>query len=176
MIYIESEANMKELILDVIEDQLLYDLLINKYQLTPLENPNLPQGLVCFLVDDKLHDYITSLLKDILRKKIISFETKDGYLRINEDDVDYIESFKENIYLQDRFGKQFELKGPLYQIEESLEGYSFCRISKSYLCNLRQIRYIKTLYNQKLELTLKSNVKLEVTRSYLKEFKNRLYI
>jgi DNA-binding LytR/AlgR family response regulator len=55
-----------------------------------------------------------------------------------------------------------------------LEPYHFVRISKSFIVNLRQIKYIKVGLNAKLHLTLNNQTQLEVTRSFVKRFKKHL--
>ncbi len=64
----------------------------------------------------------------------------------------------------------------LYEIEELLHSKDFIRTSKYCLVNLGKIDYIKAALNSKLELLIKNGDRVEVNRSYLKEFKKALKI
>jgi len=68
------------------------------------------------------------------------------------------------------------IKQPLYQLEEMLKPYHFLRIGKSYLVNMTKIRYIRTSFNAKLDLELICGTHLEVSRSFVKDFKYALGI
>ena len=62
----------------------------------------------------------------------------------------------------------------LYEIEELLQSKDFIRTSKYCLVNIGKIDYIKAALNSKLGLILKNEDKIEVNRSYLKDFKQAL--
>ncbi len=101
------------------------------------------------------------------------FPTQDGYVQLHLHDINYIESFGEEIYVHVR-GKVETIKKPLYQLEEMLKPYHFIRVSKSFIVNARKISYIKVGLNAKLKLELKDGSILEVTRSFVKSFKKSL--
>lgn len=64
----------------------------------------------------------------------------------------------------------------LYEVEELLIAKDFVRTSKYCLVNIGKIDYIKAALNSKLDLLLKNGDKVEVNRSYLKDFKKSLQI
>ena len=68
------------------------------------------------------------------------------------------------------------IKMKLYEIEELLLSKDFIRTSKYCLVNIGKIDYIKAALNSKLDLLLKNGDRVEVNRSYLKEFKKALKI
>ncbi|MFH1693452.1 MAG: LytTR family DNA-binding domain-containing protein [Bacillota bacterium] len=68
------------------------------------------------------------------------------------------------------------IRQPLYQLEEILKPYHFVRIGKSFIVNISKIRYIRTAFNAKLDIELTTGTHLEVSRSFVKDFKNALGI
>jgi len=52
----------------------------------------------------------------------------------------------------------------------------YIRIGKSQLVNLRYIKKLKNMSNRRIEVTLKSDEKLIVSRHYIQEFKSKLGI
>ena len=72
--------------------------------------------------------------------------------------------------------QHYMIKQPLYQLEEILKPYYFVRIGKSFIVSVSKIKYIKTTINAKLDLELINGVHLEVSRSFVKKFKNALGI
>jgi DNA-binding LytR/AlgR family response regulator len=111
-----------------------------------------------------------------LEKAKLVLETQHGWIQIFIMQITYLESFGENIYLHLESQPTEIIKQPLYQLEEMLKTYDFIRIGKSYIVNLAKIRYIRTGFNAKLDLELITGDHLEVSRSFVKSFKNALGI
>lgn len=96
-----------------------------------------------------------------------------GIEQIPINDIYYIEAFGNDVeaVLEKR---RIKIKDKLYMIEESLQQYSFCRISKSIIINLDKIQVIKKILNGKILITLDQNEELEVNRTFVKQFKEEL--
>lgn len=135
----------------------------------------IPDHMIGIEVDDDKKDEFKKMLDLIEYEKMqMFFPTQEGFVQIHLKDVLYIESFGDDIYMHLIGEKNEHIKKPLYQLEEMLKPYHFIRISKSYIVNIRMITYIKVALNAKLNLELREGTKLDVTRSYVKTFKESL--
>lgn len=161
---------MNEIVLDKLKDSVLIELVKETFN---LEGVDLGSNIKFLLKDEQIQKLI-SLTSALIKEEIVQLETVDGILRIEASNILYIEALAGDVILHDRFEETYDLKDPLYVVEEMLDKEDFIRISKSFIVSLKQIRYIKSLLNAKLELTLRSGEKLEVTRSYIKAFKEKL--
>jgi DNA-binding LytR/AlgR family response regulator len=124
--------------------------------------------------DEKIDDLKKVIQMIEYEKMQMFFPTLDGFVQLYISNIYYIEAFGEDIVCHMKNLEQQHIKKPLYQLEIILEPYHFVRISKSFIVNLRQIKYIKVGLNAKLHLTLNNQSQLEVTRSFVKKFKKQL--
>src|SRR5690606_33291034 len=132
---------------------------------------------ITMIMDEKHYEVLERILKRItINRKEIVFDTPEGWAKIYIRDILYIESFGAEIYIHTQSQGEVEVKQPLYQLAEMLSSYNIIRIGKSYLVNLSKVVFIKTKLNAKLELELQNGDKLEVMRSFVKSFKERLGI
>ena len=106
----------------------------------------------------------------------ISLETLTGWTMIYAKSITFIESFGEDIFVHLDHKETIQVKHPLYELEEMLSKFHVIRVGKSFLVNLMKIKFIETTLNAKLELTLIDDSKLEVSRTYVKRFKDALRI
>ncbi|AUD64764.1 hypothetical protein BK011_03380 [Tenericutes bacterium MZ-XQ] len=138
------------------------------------EQETLPKDMIGIEIDQDHQDTLKKIFQVIEYEKMqMFFPTNDGFVQLHLQDIYYLESFGEDIYAHVH-GKVEVIKKPLYQLEEMLKPYHFIRISKSYIVNTRKINYIKVGLNAKLKLELKDGSILEVTRSFVKSFKESL--
>ncbi len=134
----------------------------------------LPENTIGIEIDQNQEESLKKVFQVIEYEKMqMFFPTQDGYVQLHLHDINFIESFGEEIYVHVR-GKVETIKKPLYQLEEMLKPYHFIRVSKSFIVNARKISYIKVGLNAKLKLELKDGSILEVTRSFVKSFKKSL--
>lgn len=131
-------------------------------------------GIIC---DEQSIQKIKPLLEEITFEKAqMIFPTPDGWTQIYAHQITYIESYGQDIWFHMKDLHKIHIKQPLYQLESILQPYHFCRIGKSYIVNLREIRYIRVTLNAKLELELSHQEKVYVSRSYVRKFKDALDI
>ena len=69
--------------------------------------------------------------------------------------------------------KDYLVKKPLYQIEESLDS-NFVRVSKTTIVNLRKIKRVAPSLRGMMFIELKNGLKDNISRKYLSDFKNAL--
>ena len=98
--------------------------------------------------------------------------------RINEDsaivylkDIIVIESYGRDIVARTKAGV-FRLKDTLEHLENILKPAGFIRISQSAILQRSSIERISAGLSMRFHLTLKTDIKADVTRSYYYSFKN----
>ena len=69
--------------------------------------------------------------------------------------------------------KDYLVKKPLYQIEESLDS-NFVRVSKTTIVNLRKIKRVAPSLKGMMFIELKNGLKDNISRKYLADFKSAL--
>ena len=62
----------------------------------------------------------------------------------------------------------------MYILEQTLTDRNFVRVSKSFLVNIAHISFIKPMLNSKLKLIMGNKDVVEVNRTYVKTFKERM--
>lgn len=94
---------------------------------------------------------------------IALLEMGDVYmLRVEEKQV--------KVYDED---KEYLIKKPLYQVEETLNS-DFVRISKTTIVNLKKIERVAPSLKGMMFIQLKNGLKDNISRKYLPDFKNAL--
>lgn len=105
----------------------------------------------------------------------ISVENSRGVKRVSVDTIEYFEAFENEVFAL--IGKErFYVLEKLYVLEQTLTQKNFVRVSKSYLVNIAHIEYIRPMLNSKLKLIMTNKDSVEVNRTYVKSFKERMDI
>jgi len=71
---------------------------------------------------------------------------------------------------------KLRVKNKLYELEVTLLEHGFIRISKSFMVNIQHVAEISPWFGSRLLLKLKNSKEIEVSRNYVKEFKEFLEI
>ncbi len=143
--------------------------------------------VLCNALHDQEDDKINLMFKieniDSVKNKISFFtnvspihlygKTQRGEIKILISDIDYVESFGNDVYAYIK-DKEVRLNIRLYELLEKLNTFGFFRISKSLIVNVTKITAIKSALNGKLMIILSNDQTLEVNRSYTKAFKDYL--
>ncbi len=134
--------------------------------------------------EEQLADAIARLEKKFGADTEVSTEdVKPSKLAVEgEEDIYYLDPVNVMyVYREDRVtkivekSKVYETKWPLKEVEQRLKGYSFFRIHKSYLVNLRYIERLTPWFNGAYQLELRGkDEKLSVSRNYVKELRKQL--
>lgn len=82
----------------------------------------------------------------------------------------YFEAFDHDVYIKTK-EKTFKIKEKLYEVELLLIENGFIRINKSQVININAIKTIKPSLNSRMNLIMKNNELLYVTRVYTQKFK-----
>ena len=81
-----------------------------------------------------------------------------------------VEEKQVKVYDED---KEYLIKKPLYQVEETLNS-DFVRISKTTIVNLKKIERVAPSLKGMMFIQLKNGLKDNISRKYLPDFKNAL--
>ncbi|MPN19942.1 Sensory transduction protein LytR [bioreactor metagenome] len=65
---------------------------------------------------------------------------------------------------------------PLSALEKKIDGHPFLRVHRAFLINLKEIKEIQPWFNHTFQLTMSNGLKIPVSRSYMKEFKEKVGI
>lgn len=95
--------------------------------------------------------------------------------RVRPTGVYYIEVVDNKTFLYCK-DKVYESKQKLYELEESLAGVDFLRISKSVILNLSKIKSIIPALSGRFEAVLDNGEKVIISRQYINDLKKRLGI
>lgn len=136
---------------------------------------NFEEGKINIIFSNENKEEVEELVKSLVLNsgKFIDCESLKGIKRINIRDIDYIETYGNEVYAI--VGKErYTINEKLYMLEEELDAYDFIRISKSIIVNITRIDYIKPMFNCKLKLVLLNQDIVEVNRTYIKSFKEKI--
>ena len=85
-------------------------------------------------------------------------------------DIYYIETVDNKTFLYSK-SNVYESKQKLYELEETLTGGDFMRISKSVIVNLSKIKSLVPILHSRLEAVMINNEKVIISRHYVNELK-----
>lgn len=93
--------------------------------------------------------------------------------KIKLERIFYFEAQEKHIYAMTKSGA-YEVSQRLFEIEEKLSRHRFMRISKSIIMNLDKVVGVKVEEDRTLRAFFSKNQSVRVTRSYIKEFRERI--
>nr|WP_321294035.1 LytTR family transcriptional regulator DNA-binding domain-containing protein [uncultured Trichococcus sp.] len=65
---------------------------------------------------------------------------------------------------------------PLSALERKIGGHPFLRVHRAFLINMKEIKEIQPWFNHTFQLTMSNGLKVPVSRSYMKDFKEKVGI
>ncbi len=92
---------------------------------------------------------------------------------VKPEDIALVRTEGREIVCYDKRKNRYVLDKPLYELETMLDG-SFVRISKPAIANISQIGHVEASFNGTMELVMKNGVTDYISRSFRKNFKERL--
>jgi len=84
-----------------------------------------------------------------------------------------IENGETTIYTKNM---EYIIHEPLSALEKKIGGHPFLRVHRAFLINLKEIKEIQPWFNHTFQLTMSNGLKIPVSRSYMKEFKEKVGI
>ena len=110
--------------------------------------------------------------EEITDNSILAVKKGQDIVLLDFDDIFMIrvEDKQTKVFTED---KDYLVKKPLYQIEESLDS-NFVRVSKATIVNLRKIKRVAPSLKGMMFIELKNGLKDNISRKYLSDFKSAL--
>ena len=110
----------------------------------------------------------------ILDKKFAASRDGETFL-LDVSEIIYVEAIDRKTFVYTKDGV-YESGLRLYELEQQLEEYGFCRVSKSCLVQLRAVRSLKSDINRRIRVTLDNGEVIIASRQYADEIKKKLGI
>lgn len=104
--------------------------------------------------------------------RFLKAQNSEGTIYVSCDEIIYIESQGKDITLYTLTGS-FSLTHRLKELEEMLPTSDFLRISSCCIIAVRKVKYIKPTFQRKFILTMANDIRVDVTRSYFNQFRER---
>lgn len=145
-----------------------------KYLLT--DNQNLfEEGKINILFSEENIEDIKNLVKTLSQgtSYYINVENTQGVKHVDIKDILYFEALDNDVFAIVGNMRYYVLE-KLYVLEQALTERNFVRVSKSFLVNIAHINFIKPMLNSKLKLIMDNKDVVEVNRTYVKSFKERM--
>ncbi len=141
---------------------------INIEEIKELEETEI--NIKCSSITKELLNFIGDLVSD--NQKIVGNYEGESFL-IEQSDIYYIESVDDKVfaYTED---KLYSLNLKLYELEKKLSSRYFFRASKSCIVNISHIVSLKSLFNGRIQATMKSGEYVVISRSQVALFKEKL--
>lgn len=121
----------------------------------------------------KKTEYIQAAI-DILEhglSNIVVSNNNERYL-CKLDDIYYVESVDKKTFIYTK-SECYQTKKRLYELEGELN-MNFLRCSKSMIVNIRKIKFVRSELNGRMCAQLLNGEAIVISRSYVKDLKNRL--
>lgn len=107
-------------------------------------------------------------------EQVITGKLDDAFSILNKNEIFYFEGIGNDVYAITKDG-HYKVKQKLYELDNSHSNNGLIRISKSHVVNILKIATINPWFSGKLLLKMEGiKIDLEVTRNYVKEFKEFL--
>lgn len=132
-------------------------------------------GVINILFSEENLNDIKNLVKVLSQGEdyYINIENSQGVKHINIKDILYFEALDNDVFAIIN-KERFYVLEKLYVLEQILTERNFVRVSKSFLVNIAHILVIKPMLNSKLKLVMSNKDVVEVNRTYVKSFKERM--
>lgn len=127
--------------------------------------------LIRYATMDETVQKLETLLHSV--DKTIRCSLKGRELWLPASDIYYIESVDKHTFVYSQHNV-YHSNLRLYQLLEQLADAGFVQVSKSCLINLNVLESIKPLLNSRLEATLSSGDRINVTRKYIPSIRKAL--
>lgn len=127
--------------------------------------------LRCKSIDDEML-HILSFLKS-RSQKLCAYKNKNEIILLSPDLILYCESIDEKVFLYTE-NDIYETVLNLSELENNYSSVGFLRTSKSMVLNLHKILRLKSFTSGRIEVTMKNNEKIIVSRHYAPILRQKL--
>lgn len=141
-----------------------------KMKLTIEENKSFlePNVIIkCAFVNEEVNKIVSAV--NACQKKFAGvYEGKKFYIPL--EDIYFFESLEDKTFMYTA-SAVYECEHRLYEIEKLIYGFSFCRVSKQAIVNIKKIEHIKPQLNGRFEASLDNGLRQIVNRHYVADLR-----
>ena len=149
-----------------------FELNAKDYVLKPFEQKRIQQAVTkVYKMHQKENQLLHELPQETLNAIPVQLEDRIFLVKTEEIIAVGVENGETTIYTKKR---EYPINEPLSAIEKKISSPTFLRVHRSYLINVNAIEEIQPWFNHTYQVTLNNQLKIPVSRSYMKEFKEQV--
>lgn len=149
-----------------------FELNATDYVLKPFELPRIQDAVQkAWASYQKENSHIQEDKQEILKTIPVQMDERIYIVKIENIIAIAVENGITTIYTDE---KEYTATEPLNAYEEKVKGHAFLRVHRSYLLNMKEILEIQPWFNHTFLVTMSNQVKIPVSRHYMKQFKEEV--
>ncbi|MGK9045645.1 response regulator transcription factor LytR [Mammaliicoccus vitulinus] len=147
-----------------------FELEATDYILKPFEKARIEQAIKKVTSSESHQLNETKLVN---QDEVLPIEIEDRIYVLNLDDIIAV-SVNQGVTTINTVETEYETNEPLSYYEKKLNQSKFIRIHRASIINKKHIQSVEHWFNSTYQVTLTGNIKLQVSRSYMKPFKSEI--
>ncbi|MBO3077792.1 response regulator transcription factor LytR [Mammaliicoccus vitulinus] len=147
-----------------------FELEATDYILKPFEKSRIEQAIKKITNSESSQLNETKLVN---QDEVLPIEIEDRIYVLNLDDIIAV-SVNQGVTTINTVETKYETNEPLSYYEKKLNQSKFIRIHRASIINKKHIQSVEHWFNSTYQVTLTGNIKLQVSRSYMKPFKSEI--
>lgn len=147
-----------------------FELEATDYILKPFEKARIEQAIKKITNSESSQLNETKLMN---QDEVLPIEIEDRIYVLNLDDIIAV-SVNQGVTTINTVETEYETNEPLSYYEKKLNQSKFIRIHRASIINKKHIQSVEHWFNSTYQVTLTGNIKLQVSRSYMKPFKSEI--
>ncbi|RIN16180.1 DNA-binding response regulator [Mammaliicoccus vitulinus] len=147
-----------------------FELEATDYILKPFEKARIEQAIKKITNSESSQLNETKLVN---QDEVLPIEIEDRIYVLNLDDIIAV-SVNQGVTTINTLETEYETNEPLSYYEKKLNQSKFIRIHRASIINKKHIQSVEHWFNSTYQVTLTGNIKLQVSRSYMKPFKSEI--
>ncbi len=147
-----------------------FELEATDYILKPFEKARIEQAIKKITNSESSQLNETKLVN---QDEVLPIEIEDRIYVLNLDDIIAV-SVNQGVTTINTVETEYETNEPLSYYEKKLNQSKFIRIHRASIINKKHIQSVEHWFNSTYQVTLTGNIKLQVSRSYMKTFKSEI--
>ena len=149
-----------------------FELNATDYVLKPFELPRIQDAVQkAYTRYQKEQVHLQENKPEFLKTIPIQMDERIYIVKIEDIIAIAVENGITTIYTDE---KEYTATEPLNAYEEKVKGHAFLRVHRSYLLNMKEILEIQPWFNHTFLVTMSNQVKIPVSRHYMKQFKEEV--
>ncbi|WP_323707140.1 response regulator transcription factor LytR [Mammaliicoccus vitulinus] len=147
-----------------------FELEATDYILKPFEKARIEQAIKKITNSESSQLNETKLVN---QDEVLPIEIEDRIYVLSLDDIIAV-SVNQGVTTINTVETEYETNEPLSYYEKKLNQSKFIRIHRASIINKKHIQSVEHWFNSTYQVTLTGNIKLQVSRSYMKPFKSEI--